>query len=352
MKQLKTIIAAGLMAALLPVAAPAAPGAAAAPAVAGATTGAAAAPAPSAIPATPQFYRPTPGIGQPDGRIHIQEQVTDIGRDAEWMHDIVLMPIITAISLFVLGLLLWVVARYRRSANPVPSRTSHNTVIEVVWTLAPVLILVVIAVPSIKLLAAQYAPPKADLTVKVIGHQWYWSYQYPDNGDFEVVSNILKEDEARKRGEPRMLGVDERMVVPVGAVVKVIVTSDDVIHSFAVPAFWTKMDAVPGRLNETWFKVNRPGLYYGQCSELCGARHGYMPIAVEVVSRAQFARWVAAKGGTIGGRPTSSDATANSPIANPDPTTVVQPPATPPAVGAAVAAPITQGATANQGSQP
>ena len=137
------------------------------------------------------------------------------------------------------------------------------------------LILLVIAVPSIQLLAKQYAPPKADLTVKVIGNQWYWTYQYPDNGDFELVSNMLKEDVRKPEDGPRLLAVDERMVVPVGAVVKLIVTSNDVIHSFAVPAFWTKMDAVPGRLNETWFKADRPGVYYGQCSELCGARHAY-----------------------------------------------------------------------------
>jgi len=189
-----------------------------------------------------------------------------------------------------------------------------------VWTLAPVLILLVLAVPSIKLLAKQYSPPPADLTVKVIGNQWYWTYQYPDNGDFELVSNMLPDDEAKKRGEPRLLGVDERMVVPAGAVVKLIVTSNDVIHSFAVPAFWAKMDAVPGKLNETWFKVDRPGVYYGQCSELCGARHAYMPIAVEVVTPERFAQWIASKGGTMptaGAAPTGPDATAASPITDP-----------------------------------
>jgi cytochrome c oxidase subunit 2 len=269
--------------------------------------------------------KPTPGVGMPDGRwTGFQDQFTDIGKEAAWFHDDLLVPIITVISLFVLGLLLWVIVRYRQSKNPTPSRTSHNTLIEVVWTLVPVLILVVIAVPSIKLLARQYSPPKADLTVKVIGHQWYWSYQYPDNGDFEIVSNILSEEQDKARGEPRLLGVDERMVVPAGAMVKVIVTADDVVHSWGVPSFWVKMDAVPGRLNETWFKVDRPGLYYGQCFELCGARHGFMPIAVEVVPPTQFAAWVASKGGTMPGaaKPTSSDATANSPIANPPPPTV------------------------------
>jgi cytochrome c oxidase subunit 2 len=183
---------------------------------------------------------PTPGIGLPDGRIHLQDQVTEVGQDAAWMHDIVLMPIITLICLFVLALLLWVVFRFRSSANPIPSRTSHNTMLEVFWTLAPVAILLIIAVPSIRLLAKQYAPPKADLTVKVIGNQWYWTYQYPDNGDFELVSNMLKEPGQQPTGGrarsdadgPRLLAVDERMVVPAGAVVKLIITSADVLHSF------------------------------------------------------------------------------------------------------------------------
>jgi cytochrome c oxidase subunit 2 len=263
---------------------------------------------------------PMPGIGQPDGRAHLQEQFTPIGAEAAWFHNVILMPLVTAISAFVLLLLLIVVFRFRRAANPVPTRTSHNTTLEIVWTLVPVLILVAIAVPSIRLLAHQYSPPKADLTVKVTGNQWYWTYSYPDNGGFEIVSNMLSEADDRKRGEPRLLGVDERMVVPAGAVVKLIVTSSDVIHSFGVPSFWVKMDAVPGRLNETWFKVDRPGLYYGQCYELCGARHGYMPIAVEVVSPAQYAAWVASKGGTMPGAiPAKAlpDSTAASPVANP-----------------------------------
>jgi cytochrome c oxidase subunit 2 len=275
--------------------------------------------APAAAAASFPHMAPTPGIGQPKGHWGFQPQYGEIGEQALWFHNIILMPIITVISLFVLGLLLWVMLRYRRSANQEPSRTSHNTLIEIVWTVIPVLILVVIAIPSIDLLRAQYSPPKADLTVKVIGNQWFWTYQYPDNGDFELISNMLPEDEDKKRGEPRLLGVDERMVVPAGKVVKLIVTSNDVVHSWGIPAFWVKMDAVPGRLNETWFKVDRPGVYYGQCYELCGARHGFMPIAVEVVPPAQFAAWLASKGGTLpgGAKPASSDATANSPIANP-----------------------------------
>ncbi|HEY0625677.1 MAG TPA: cytochrome c oxidase subunit II [Allosphingosinicella sp.] len=263
--------------------------------------------------------KPTPGIGQPDGRMGVQDQFTPIGEEAAWFHNVILMPVITVISIFVLILLLYVVIRYRRAAHPIPSRTTHNTLLEVVWTLVPVLILVVIAVPSIKLLANQYSPPKADLTVKVIGNQWYWNYQYPDHGDFELTSNVLSDADAKKRGEPRLLGVDERMVVPAGATVKLIITSNDVIHAFGVPAFWVKLDAVPGRLNETWFKADKPGVYYGQCYELCGARHAYMPIAVEVVPPAQFAAWVASKGGTMpgGAQRASGDETATSPITNP-----------------------------------
>ena len=252
--------------------------------------------------------RAEPGVGQPDGRAALQDQFSPIGEEAAWFHNWILMPAITAISLFVLGLLGWVILRYRRGANPVPSRTTHNTVLEVVWTLVPVLILVLIAVPSIRLLSHQYSPPRADITVKAIGNQWYWTYEYPDHG-IELVSNMLDDEQARARGEPRQLAVDERLVVPAGATVKMIVTSNDVVHAWGVPAFWTKIDAVPGRLNETWFRADRPGLYYGVCYELCGARHGYMPIAVEVVPPEQFAAWVASKGGTMpGARPAAAAA--------------------------------------------
>lgn len=286
----------------------------------------AAAPASATAPAF-EHVAPTPGLGMPvAGKMGLQPQVTDIGHEGRWMHDVVLLPIITVISLFVLGLLLWIVARYRAAANPVPSKTSHNTVLEIIWTLAPVLILVAVAVPSIRLLAHQFSPPKADLTVKVTGNQWYWTYQYPDNGDFEVVSNMLKEKSEVAPGQrartdadgPRLLAVDERMVVPAGATVKVIATAADVIHSFAVPAFWVKIDAVPGRLNETWFKVpaDKTGVYFGQCSELCGARHAYMPIAVEVVTPERFAQWVKSKGGTLPGEAPAADV-APAPAAAP-----------------------------------
>jgi cytochrome c oxidase subunit 2 len=259
--------------------------------------------------------RPEAGVGQPSGGMLFQDQVTPIGEEAAWFHNKLLLPLITIISIVVLALLLFVIIRFRRGANPVPTRTTHNTTLEIVWTLVPVLILVAIAIPSIRLLANQYNPPAADLTVKVTGNQWFWTYQYPDNGDFEIVSNGLSEKDAKARGEPRLFGVDERMVVPAGATVKVIITAADVIHSWGVPAFWVKLDAVPGRLNETWFKVDKPGLYYGQCYELCGARHAYMPIAVEVMEPAKFAAWVASKGGTMpGAKPASAEATPNSPL--------------------------------------
>lgn len=253
---------------------------------------------------------PDPRVGQADGRAYLQDQVTEVGQQAAWFHDWILMPAITIVSIFVLALLVYVIIRFRRAANPTPSRTTHNTLLEVIWTLVPVLILVVIAVPSIGLLSDQYSPPRADLTIKAIGNQWYWEYEYPDHG-ISFVSNVLTDEEARRRGEPRLLGVDERVVVPVGATVKMIVTSNDVVHSWGVPAFWVKMDAVPGRLNETWFRAERPGLYYGQCYELCGARHSYMPIAVEVVTQEQFAAWVAAQGGQMpGARPAVATAPA------------------------------------------
>ena len=258
----------------------------------------------------------------------LQDQVTEVGQQAAGFHNNWLLTVCVVISLFVLALLVWTIARYRRGANPTPSRTSHNTMIEVIWTLAPVLILVAIAIPSIRLIRAQYSPPPADLTVKVIGNQWYWTYQYPDNGGFEIVSNLLKEQRDVKAGErfrtdadgPPLLAVDERLVIPAGKVVKFLVTSNDVIHAFALPAFWTKIDANPGRLNETWVKVDRPGVYFGQCSELCGARHGYMPIAIEVVPEATFNAWLASKGGTPKGTaPAATDAAAPAAEAAPTP---------------------------------
>ena len=193
------------------------------------------------------------------------------------------------------------VVKFRRGANPEPSRTTHNTFIEVVWTVLPVVILVIIAVPSLTLLARQYEPAPADaITIKAVGYQWYWGYEYPDH-DVEVISNMLDEEEANARGEPHQLAVDNRMVVPAGVPLRIQTTAADVIHAFAVPALWFKMDAVPGRLNEKMLLIEEPGLYYGQCSELCGARHGYMPIAVEALPMEQFEAWVVEQGGTLPG---------------------------------------------------
>ncbi len=231
-----------------------------------------------------------------------QDQYTDNGNYALGMHDYILLPVITIISLFVLGLLLYVIVRFNRGANPEASRTTHNTMIEVVWTIVPVIILVVIAVPSITLLARQYETPPAEaVTIKATGYQWYWGYTYPDHGEIEIVSNMLPEDEAVRRGEPGQLAVDNRMVVPAGVPLRIQTTASDVIHAFAVPSLWFKMDAVPGRLNEKLLTIKEPGVYYGQCSELCGSRHAYMPIAVEALPPEQFAAWVKAQGGTMPG---------------------------------------------------
>ena len=241
--------------------------------------------------------------GQPTpGGIDFQKQYSPTGHFAYKMHNYLLMPIITAITLLVLFLLIVVMARFNRRRNPVPSKTSHNTLIEIIWTVVPVLILVVIAVPSITLLSRQYkSPPKDALTVKATGYQWYWGYSYPDNGGFEVISHMLPDAEAIKRGEPPQLGADNRMVVPVGVPIRMQTTGADVIHAFAVPSLWFKLDAVPGRINEKVLFIEQPGIYYGQCSELCGARHGYMPIVVEAVPMAQFNAWVASQGGTVKG---------------------------------------------------
>lgn len=230
-------------------------------------------------------------LGQPLGGHNIQPQVTELGKRAN-NFNIALLLIMGIVTVFVFSLLLWSILKYRRKDGVLPSKTTHNVLIEVIWTVVPVLILVGIAIPSFQLLAAQYDPPEADVTVKAIGHQWYWEYEYPDEGGFSFDAIMLPADQAAERGEPRLLATDNRVVVPVGANVKVLVTSVDVIHSWAMPAFWVKMDAVPGRINETWFRAERPGVYYGQCSELCGTQHAFMPIVVEVVEQDVYDAWV------------------------------------------------------------
>jgi len=222
--------------------------------------------------------------------INLQPAVTPVMSGIEDFHRLMLY-IITAISLFVLALLLWIMVRYNKRANPVPSKTSHNTLLEVAWTIIPVIILVFIAIPSFRLLYFEMDIPKPDLTIRAIGKQWYWSYAYPAS-NIQFDSLMLDDAAAAKAGEPRLLGVDNVVVVPVNKVIEVETTGADVIHSWAVPAFGVKMDAVPGRLNHTWFKATAIGTYYGQCSELCGARHAFMPIEVKVVSEADFQKWL------------------------------------------------------------
>lgn len=231
------------------------------------------------------------GLGQPSPwQVGLQQSASPVMDNIIWFHDF-LLYIITGIAGFVLVLLVVVMVRFNARTNPIPSRTTHNTLIEIAWTLIPIVILMFIAVPSFKLLFFQLNVPPADLTVKATGKQWYWSYSYPDNGQFEFDSLMLKEGE-RKEGQPRLLAVDNEMVVPVNKTVRVITTGSDVIHSFAVPSFGIKIDAVPGRINETWFTATREGVYYGQCSELCGKNHAFMPIAVRAVSEQAFSAWV------------------------------------------------------------
>lgn len=205
-------------------------------------------------------------------------------------HDFLLI-LITVVSLFVLGLMVYVCVRFREKANPIPSKTTHNTLVEVIWTLVPVIILVAIAIPSLRYLYyMDRVEGDADMTLKVVGYQWYWNYEYPDYG--VQFDSYMKKDAELLEGEPRLLSVDNELVVPVGKKVRVLITASDVIHSWAMPAFGVKTDAVPGKLNETWFEVNEPGIYYGQCSELCGVGHGFMPIRIRAVSEEEFKAWI------------------------------------------------------------
>jgi cytochrome c oxidase subunit 2 len=222
-------------------------------------------------------------------QLGLQQGATPVMDNIIWFHNF-LLYVITAITLFVLALLIYIVVKFNAKSNPVPSRTTHNTTIEVVWTVVPVLILVMIAVPSFRLLFFQLNTPQADVTVKATGKQWFWSYSYPDS-KFEFDS-LMVQTKDLKPDQPRLLAVDNEMVVPVNKVVRVLTTGSDVIHAFAVPAFGIKIDAIPGRVNETWFKAEREGMYYGQCSELCGKDHAFMPIAVRVVNDAAYTAWI------------------------------------------------------------
>jgi len=226
-----------------------------------------------------------------DWQLGFSEPATELMSDVISFHSYILMPIITGISILVLALLLYIVYRYNSNRNHTASMTTHNTLIEVLWTVIPVILLIIIAIPSFRILYTAETIPKADLTIKAIGNQWYWSYEYPDYDDFSFDANMLQDDEL---SDPslRLLETDTQIVVPVNKVVKLLITSNDVLHAWTIPAFAVKKDAVPGRLNETWFKAEKTGTYYGQCSELCGPKHAFMPINVKVVSQDEFDDWL------------------------------------------------------------
>ena len=225
-----------------------------------------------------------------DWQLSFQEPASQTMRDIVWFHDYMLLPIIVAISAFVLFLMLYVMVRFRASRNPNPSKTTHNVAVEIIWTLVPCLILIVMAVPSFKVLYSQDRIPKADVTIKAVGYQWYWGYEYPDENI--IFDSYMIEEKDLKEGQPRLLAVDNVVVVPVNKVVKVLITANDVLHAWALPSFGVKRDAMPGRINETWFKAEKEGTYYGQCSELCGIKHAFMPIEVRVVSDQEYEEWL------------------------------------------------------------
>ncbi|NWE52435.1 cytochrome c oxidase subunit II [Brevundimonas sp. P7753] len=281
-------------------------------------------------------------MGQPTpGGIGLQPAAAPLKHEAIFFHDVVLMPVITIITLLVLALLIWIAIRYNKRANPVPAKWSHNTVIEVIWTVVPVLILVGISLFSFRLLFAYHDMPDPDLTVKVTGNQWNWAYEYPDQGVAEYISNMTPEDKAP--AHLYRLAADEPMVVPVGKTVRLLVTASDVIHSVGLPAFGLKTDAVPGRVNETWFNAEKTGIYYGQCSELCGVDHAFMPMQINVVTEAEFAAWVASKGGSMTKKADeAAAAAAAAPVAAAAPAADAAAPtaAAAPAAPAAAAAPV------------
>lgn len=225
-------------------------------------------------------------------QMNFQPSATPVMEQLDSLHDLLLI-VITGITLFVMGLLGYTCWRFSAKRNPVPSKTTHNTMIEVIWTVIPALILVVVAIPTFKLLYYMNSEPEADMTLKVIGHQWYWEYEYPEQGI--RFDSYLVEEKDLKPGQPRLLDVDNHIVVPVDTTVRVLITAADVIHAFAMPAFGIKTDAVPGHLNQTWFRAEKTGTYRGQCSELCGVRHGFMPIVIDVVSKEEYAQWLVEK---------------------------------------------------------
>ena len=264
-------------------------------------------------------------VGQPTpGAIGLQTAASPLKHEVHFFHQYVLLPMCIGISLLVLGLLLWVCIRYNKRANPEPAKFSHNTVIEVIWTVVPILILFVIAIFSFRLLFAYEDMPEPDVRVKITGNQWNWAYEYPDHKVPEYISNMLPEDQTTK--QLYRLAADQPMVVPVGATVELLITASDVIHAVAVPAFGVKIDAIPGRTNHTWFKAEKVGIYYGQCSELCGVDHAFMPIQVNVVTQEEFEAWVASKGGAMPGTEEAAEAAAPAVTEAPaDAPTEVQP---------------------------
>jgi cytochrome c oxidase subunit 2 len=269
-------------------------------------------------------------VGAPaDGGVDLQPAATEIMRDIHGFHSFLLW-IIVAISAFVLALLLWVIVRYNRRANPTPKKFTHNLAVEVVWTIVPVMILVVIAWKSFPLIYEQERIPEAELTLKVTGNSWFWNFEYPDQG-VTIAANLLPEADARAQGRPYLLATTEPLLVPTDTTIRVLVTSNDVIHAFAVPAFGVKEDAIQGRVNETWFNVDREGVFYGQCSELCGVNHAFMPIEIHAVSRAEWEQWVTSRGGSFAANEPEAEPGAETPDgeAAPAPEQPAAPAATP-----------------------
>lgn len=255
---------------------------------------------------------PAEVIGQPvPEELGLQPAASPMREQMIQFHDHLLLPIITVITAFVMLLLLIVIVRFNARANPVPSKTTHNTMLEIIWTLVPVLILIVVVIPSMKMLYYIDRTKEADMTLKVIGNQWYWGYEYPDNGDFSFLSNLVK-DKDLKPGQVRLLSVDNPVYLPINKNIRLLITASDVIHSWSVPALGIKLDAVPGRTNETWVRIDKEGTFYGQCSQLCGDGHGFMPIEVHGVTMPEFEKWVRSQGGKMPSEASKEKGAANA----------------------------------------
>ncbi|MDP2206166.1 MAG: cytochrome c oxidase subunit II [Alphaproteobacteria bacterium] len=240
-----------------------------------------------------------PMVGVPKNwGIGFQPSASPVKHEMVWFHNDLLMPVITVTTIFVMMLLLYVMIRFNAKANPKPSKTTHNTLLEFVWTLVPVIILVIIVVPSLKLLYLADKTADAEMTLNIKGYQWYWGYEYPDHGDIEFSSYMIPEKDLQE-GQVRLLSTDNPVVLPVDTNIRLLITANDVLHSWAMPALGVKMDAVPGRMNETWTRIEKEGVYFGQCSEICGTNHAFMPIEIHAVSKEAFAKWVEKQGGKM-----------------------------------------------------